>query len=146
MYERIYGLNVTICRFYNAYGDYMPMSGGYRTVLPIFLEQYRKGLPLTITGDGEQRRDFTHVDDIVDAMIRVVELMPSQWGSTFELGRGENHSINEVVDMFGDIVGTTYIDGIPGETRDTLCRSDLARKKLRWNPKNNLEDWIKEQL
>jgi len=144
LYERVYGLEVTICRFYNVYGDYMPMSGGYRTVLPIFLEQYRNGKPLTITSDGEQRRDFTHVDDIVDAMIRVVELMPSQWGSTFELGRGENHSINEVAEMFGG--EKVYIDKIPGESRDTLCRSDLARKKLRWNPKINLEDWIKEQL
>ena len=152
LYERVYGLEVTICRFYNVYGDYMPKSGGYRTVLPIFLEQYRNGEPLTITSDGEQRRDFTHVDDIVDAMIRVVELMPSQWGSTFELGRGENHSINEVVEMFRfgpmshDIPPVKYIDSIPGEARDTLCRSDLARKKLRWNPKINLEDWVKEQL
>tara|TARA_R100000541_G_scaffold59012_2_gene71460 strand:+ start:435 stop:1298 length:864 start_codon:yes stop_codon:yes gene_type:complete len=144
LYERVYGLEVTICRFYNVYGDYMPMSGGYRTVLPIFLEQYRNGKPLTITSDGEQRRDFTHVDDIVDAMIRVVELMPSKWGSTYELGRGENHSINEVAEMFGG--EKVYIDKIPGESRDTLCRSDLARKKLRWNPKINLEDWIKEQL
>ena len=122
----------------------MPMSGGYRTVLPIFLEQYRNSEPLTITSDGEQRRDFTHVDDIVDAMIRVVELMPSQWGSTFELGRGKNYSINELTEMFGG--EKVYIDEIPGETRDTLCRSDLARKKLRWNPKINLEDWVKEQL
>ena len=146
MYEQVYGLDVTICRFYNVYGNHMPQSGGYRTVLPIFLEQYKKGHMLTITSDGEQRRDFTHVDDIIEAMIRVVEWMPSKWGSTFELGRGENHSINEVVDMFGDIIGTIYLDEIPGETRNTLCKSELARKKLRWNPKNNLEDWIKEQL
>ena len=141
MYEQIYGLNITICRFYNVYGDYMINEGSYRTVLSIFKEQYENDKPLTITSDGEQRRDFTHVDDIVEAMIRVVEL--DKWGSTFELGRGENHSINEVVDMFGDIVGATYIDEIPGEARDTLCRSDLARKKLRWKPKNNLEDWIR---
>jgi len=152
MYEQIYELPVTICRFYNVYGDYMPMSGGYRTVLPIFLEQYKKGLPLTITGDGEQRRDFTHVDDIVDAMIRVVELMPSQWGSIFELGRGENHSINEVTEMFKfgtmshDIPPVKYIEPIPGEARNTLCRSELARKKLRWKPEINLKEWIKEQL
>ena len=74
MYEMIYGLNVTICRFYNVYGDFMPTEGEYRTVIPIFLEQYRAGDSLTITGDGEQRRDFTHVDDIVDAMVKVVQL------------------------------------------------------------------------
>ena len=142
MYERIYGLAVTICRFYNVYGDYMPTEGEYRTVLPIFLEQHKNGKPLTITGDGEQRRDFTHVDDIVDAMMRVVHL--NKWGSTYELGRGKNYSINEVADMFGG--ERVYIDDIPGETRETLCRSELARKKLKWKPENNLKDWIGEQL
>jgi len=147
MYEQIYGLPITICRFYNVYGDYMPTEGEYRTVLPIFLEQYDKGLPLTITGDGTQRRDFTHVEDIVDAMIRVVEL--NKWGSVYELGRGENHSIKEVVLMIskfsrGD-VSWNFIPKIKGEVQETLCRSDLARKKLKWEPKINLEDWIKEQ-
>jgi len=142
MYEKIYGLNVTICRFYNVYGDFMSTEGEYKLALSIFLEQYQNGKPLTITGDGEQRRDFTHVDDIVDAMVKVVEL--NKWGSVYELGRGKNHSINEVVDMFGS--DRVYIDEIPGEVRETLCRSELARKKLKWNPKINLEDWIREKL
>ncbi len=142
MYERIYGLNVTICRFYNVYGDFMSTEGEYKLALSIFLEQYKNNKPLTITGDGEQRRDFTHVNDIVDAMVKVVQL--NKWGSVYELGRGKNHSINEVVDMFGS--ERVYIDEIPGEVRETLCRSELARKKLKWNPKINLEDWIREQL
>tara|TARA_B100000287_G_scaffold319838_1_gene303699 strand:- start:1022 stop:1900 length:879 start_codon:yes stop_codon:yes gene_type:complete len=152
MYERIYGLPVTICRFYNVYGDYMPTEGEYRTVLPIFLEQYKNDEPFTITGDGEQRRDFTHVDDIVDAMVKVVQL--NKWGSIYELGRGKNYSINEVVEMFlcnGKFSGVSYkdpiyIDPIPGEMRETLCKSELARKKLKWIPKINLEDWINEEI
>ena len=150
LYERIYELPVTICRFYNVYGDYMPMEGEYRTALSIFLEQYKNGEPLTITGDGEQRRDFTHVDDIVDAMMKVVQL--NKWGSVYELGRGKNHSMNEVAEMFrfGDMAHDTppvkYIDLIPGEVRNTLCKSELARKKLKWEPKNNLKQWIEEQL
>ena len=141
---------MTICRFYNVYGDYMPMEGEYRTALSIFLEQYKNGEPLTITGDGEQRRDFTHVDDIVDAMMKVVQL--NKWGSVYELGRGKNHSMNEVAEMFrfGDMAHDTppvkYIDLIPGEVRNTLCKSELARKKLKWEPKNNLKLWIEEQL
>ena len=142
MYEQIYELNVTICRFYNVYGDYMPTDGEYRTVLHIFLEQYKNGEPLTITGDGEQRRDFTHVDDIVDAMVKVVQL--NKWGSVYELGRGKNHSINEVVHMFNS--ERIYIKQIPGEVRNTLCKSELARKKLKLKPKINLEEWIREQI
>ena len=142
MYEMIYELPVTICRFYNVYGDYMPTEGEYRTVLPIFLEQYKNDEPLTITGDGKQRRDFTHVDDIVDAMMKVVQL--NKWGSVYELGRGVNHSINEVVHMFNS--ERIYIDEIPGETRNTLCKSELARKKLNWKPKINLKEWLEEKL
>ena len=144
MYEMIYELPVTICRFYNVYGDYMPTDGEYRTVLPIFLEQYKNGESITVTGDGEQRRDFTHVDDIVDAMMRVVYC--NKWGSVYELGRGENHSINELAEMFYDGYNITYIDSIPGETRETLCRSELARKKLNWKPKINLKEWLWEKL
>ena len=144
MYEQIYGLNVTICRFYNVYGDFMPTEGSYRTVLPIFLEQHRNDEPLTITSDGEQRRDFTHVDDIVDAMMKVVQL--NKWGSVYELGRGENHSINELAEMFYDGHNVTYIDSIPGEVRETLCKSELARKKLKWNPKINVKEWLWEKL
>jgi len=143
MYEKIYGLNITICRFYNVYGDFMPTEGEYRTVIPIFLEQYKNKEIFTITGDGTQRRDFTHADDIINAMIRVVHL--NKWGSTFELGRGVNHSIKELVNMFPDPTWT-YIEAIPGEMQETLCRSDLARKKLKWEPKINLKEWIKEQL
>ena len=149
MYEQIYGSSITICRFYNVYGDFMSTEGEYKLALSIFLEQYQNGKPLTITGDGEQRRDFTHVDDIVDAIIKVVKL--NKWGSTYELGRGENHSINEVAEMFrfGDMPHDTppikYIDPIPGETRNTLCKSELARKKLNWKPKINLKDWIDER-
>ena len=144
MYEMIYGLNVAICRFYNVYGDFMPTEGEYRTVLSIFLEQYKNGEAITVTGDGEQRRDFTHVDDIVDAMIKVVQL--NKWGSVYELGRGENHSINELAEMVYDGHNITYIDSIPGEVRNTLCKSELARKKLKWNPKINVKEWLWEKL
>ena len=148
LYERIYGLSITICRFYNVYGDNMPESGSYRTVLPIFLEQYKNGEPLTITGQGNQRRDFTHVDDIIGAMMRIVQL--NKWGSTFELGRGKNYSIKELVLMISKFtdgkVSWTHIPEIRGEMKETLCKSELARKKLRWEPKINLNEWLEDKL
>ena len=142
MYNKVYNLPTTICRFYNVYGPHQILDGAYAAVIGIFENQYNAKKTLTVTGDGEQRRDFTHVDDIVDAMMRVVYC--NKWGSVYELGRGKNHSINEVAEMFGG--DKVYIDEIPGETRNTLCKSELARKKLKWKPKNNLENWIKEIL
>ena len=141
MYNKIFGVKTTICRFYNVYGDYMINEGAYRTVLSIFKEQYEKDEPLTITGDGEQRRDFTHVDDIVDGLIKCYE-HTSDITLTYEFGRGKNYSINEIVDMFGS--ERTYIDAIPGEARTTLRENDNARNVLKWKPKNNIGDWINE--
>ncbi len=141
MYNKIFDVKTSICRFYNVYGDYMINDGAYRTVLSIFKEQYEKGEPLTITGDGEQRRDFTHVDDIVDGLIKCYE-HPSDITLTYEFGRGENYSINEIVDMFGS--ERTYIDAIPGEARTTLRENDNAKNVLKWEPKNNIGDWINE--
>ena len=143
MYEIIYGVKVSICRFYNVYGDYMPTEGEYRTVLPIFLEQYKNKTALTITGDGSQRRDFTHVDDIIDAMLKIVEL--EEYGTAFELGRGVNHSIKEVVGMFRD-PSWTFIPKIEGEVQETLCKSEVAKEVLGWNPKINLKEWLEKQI
>ena len=97
---------------------------------------------MTITGDGEQRRDFTHVDDIVDAMMRVVHC--NKWGNTYELGKGKNYSINEVADMFE--IEPVYKDDKPGEALVTLADYSLAKNELGWIPKINLEDYIKEQI
>ena len=70
LYSEVYGLNTTICRFYNVYGPHQIRDGAYATVLGIFENQYLNGEKLTVTGDGEQRRDFTYIDDIVDGLIR----------------------------------------------------------------------------
>jgi UDP-glucose 4-epimerase len=149
MYSNIFGVTTSICRFYNVYGDYMINEGAYRTVLSIFKEQYEKGEPLTITGDGLQRRDFTHVDDIVDGMIRVMRAMNGEvdmfyHGAEFELGRGKNYSINEIADMFGEDYPKEYIDTIKGEVRETLCKDETTKETLEWKPKINLGDWINE--
>ena len=70
LYSNIYEMDTAICRFYNVYGPHQIEEGTYATVIGIFEKQYREGQPLTIVGDGEQRRDFTHIDDIVDGLIK----------------------------------------------------------------------------
>ena len=143
MYSRVFGVTTTICRFYNVYGDHMIDEGAYRTVLSIFKDQHEKGEPLTITGDGEQRRDFTHVDDIVDGLIKCTENF-SVVPMVYEFGRGENYSINEIADMFGG--DKTYIDSVPGEVRNTLRTNENARNVLKWKPTKNVNEWIKNEI
>jgi UDP-glucose 4-epimerase len=139
LYKKHFGVDVSICRFYNVYGPHQLTVGEYCTVVGIFENQYENKEPLTITGDGTQRRDFTHVDDIVDGLILTSE-NETCWDE-IELGRGNNHSINELADMFN--TETTYIDERPGEARETLCNTLIAKRLIGYEPKVNLDDYIK---
>ena len=141
LYYEIYNLNVTICRFYNVYGPYQLTEGPYCTVIGIFQKLYENNEPLTITGDGEQRRDFTHVDDIVDGLVRCIDI---DGYNEYEFGRGRNYSINEIADAFGEDYPKEYIDKLPGEMRETLCTDTKAFDDLRWSPIEDVINYIRD--
>ena len=139
LFFECFKLQYSIARFYNVYGPYQLTKGGYTTLIGRWINNIEKGLQCEIYGDGEQRRDFTHVDDIVEALIQIME--QEKYGYTFELGRGENISVNEVAKMFQ--ISPVHKESKPGEARHTLCESPVAKKLLNWNPKINLKDYIK---
>tara|TARA_B100000131_G_scaffold322907_1_gene378691 strand:+ start:4128 stop:5021 length:894 start_codon:yes stop_codon:yes gene_type:complete len=146
MYNKLFDLPMAICRFYNVYGPHQLTEGEYCTVIGIFETQYKNGEELTITGDGEQRRDFTHVYDIVDGLVKCGDALVLDTnkykvnGQIFELGRGENYSINVVAQSFD--WGYTYIPKRPGEVKETLCTDTKAKELLGWNPTIDLLDYI----
>jgi UDP-glucose 4-epimerase len=144
LYSSVYDLNTTICRFYNVYGEHHIREGAYATVIGIFENQYFSEKSLTITDDGEQRRDFTHVSDIVNGLVKCVG--KDFRAEEFEFGTGENHSINELADMFGKDYPKEYIDKRPGEYPETLCVDKKAKELLDWTPKNKLEDYVNGML
>lgn len=141
LYYEIYDLNVTICRFYNVYGPYQLTEGPYCTVLGIFQKLYENNEPLTITGDGEQRRDFTHVDDIVDGLVRCIDI---DGYNEYEFGRGRNYSINEIANAFGEDYPREHIMAYKGEMRETLCTDIEAIEELGWKPTRDVIEYIKE--
>ena len=140
LYKKHFGVDVSICRFYNVYGPHQLTEGEYCTVVGIFENQYENKEPLTITGDGFQRRDFTHIDDIVDGLILTSE-NETCWDE-IELGRGENFSINELADMFN--TNTKYIDERPGEARETLCNTLIPKRLIGYEPTRNIKDYVEE--
>ena len=149
LYSDVYNVPTSICRFYNVYGPHQLVDGPYCTVVGIFMEQYKKGEPLTITGDGEQRRDFTHVEDIVDGLYSCMRAMHGEVdmryaGAEWEFGRGVNHSINELASYFGSNYPTKYIPARKGEYDITLCDDENTRKGLDYNPTRNLDDYIRD--
>ena len=108
----------------------------------LYGSQYRNNEPLTITADGEQRRDFTHVNDIVDGLYRCIGRESK--ADIFELGSGRNYSINEVASLFK--TKTKYIPARNGEYPFTLCDYSYAHQELGWKPKENLKNYIKGVL
>jgi UDP-glucose 4-epimerase len=143
LYNNVYDMDTSICRFYNVYGPHQIEDGTYATLLGIFEKQYREGKPLTIVGTGEQRRDFTHVDDIVDGIVRASEEYFKEC-EIFELGRGVNFSINEIVDMFGKDYPRESLPKREGEYDVTLADYSHAQDLLNWKPKRNIEDHIRD--
>ena len=144
LYSNVYKVETSICRFYNVYGDYQIKEGAYATVLGIFQNQYENNKPLTIVGSGEQRRDFTHVDDIVDGIIKSSE--QKFYGEIFELGRGTNFSIKEIANMFGKDYLKEYIEQRLGEYDVTLADYSHAEKLLGWIPTRNIEDYMEKYI
>jgi UDP-glucose 4-epimerase len=141
MFNNVYGLRCSIARFFNVYGDRQPTSGPYATVVGVFEKQFMTGIPLTITGSGEQRRDFTHVSDIVAGL----EKMSKDPGNCemYQLGTGKNYSINELANFFGSKI--EYIEKRPGEAWITLADNKKAKSELSWSPLAKLSDYIEQQ-
>jgi UDP-glucose 4-epimerase len=141
--QKIYGLKATITRFYNVYGPHHLKEGGYCTVIGKWEKAIELGIPITIYGDGTKRRDFTHIDDIVDALILMEQ--KEAWGEIFELGRGINYSIQEIADMF-EYDNIVYEADKPGEAISTLCEDTKAKDMLGWMPSKTIEEYIKTYL
>ena len=146
MYTDLFGLDTVIFRYFNAYGERQPVRGQYAPVIGIFLRQLAAGEPLTIVGDGEQRRDFTYVKDIVNAniMAALSNADKEAYGQVYNVGSGENHSVNEVAAMISDDV--KYIPSRLGEARISLANVDKIYKTFAWKPQQNLEEWVNKQI
>jgi UDP-glucose 4-epimerase len=141
LYNKAYDIPVAIARFFNVYGPGCMVDSPYSPVVAIFEDQIANNKPLTITGTGEQRRDFIHVYDIIDGLIAMSK---RSWNAeTFNLGSGKNMSINELAEMF-DPKHMTYIPARQGEADSSLADISLAKEKLGWKPKIDIEEYIRE--
>ena len=142
MYTELYGLRTVIFRYFNVYGERQPLRGQYAPVIGIFLRQRAAGEPLTIVGDGNQRRDFTHVSDVVSANITAAMTYVDDqfYGQVYNVGTGTNYSVNQIARMISD--NKVNIAPRPGETRYSLANNQKLRKTFGWEPKVNLEEWI----
>jgi UDP-glucose 4-epimerase len=143
LYRMIYGLNVEIARFYNVYGPGEITEGKWAAVIGKWRGQVEQNHPITIVGDGEQRRDFTHIDDIVDGLIKIgfgTDTHEDAW----ELGTGFNYSLNEVAELFVEKFSAVkvYMSQERGNYKETIRVNNDAIDRLGWTPTDKLKEYI----
>lgn len=141
-FARNFGLEYNILRYFNVYGAFQPEDGEYALVISIFLSKFIKNLPLEIHGDGKQRRDFIHVEDVANA--NILAMKSNIVNETFNIGFGKNYSINELANFFNSSI--IYTQKREGDALETLANIDKARLLLNWNPEIDLEEGIKKLL
>ena len=143
LYKKSFDVNVEIARFYNVYGPLEPLDEKFGNVIGIWQVKANKNLPLPIVGDGNQKRDFTHVFDIIDGLLRIANT-EIKHKDAWEIGTGVNYSINQLYSMFKDRYNTVSVN-IPdqrGNYRETLRVNDDLINLLNWHPKDRLKEYI----
>jgi len=143
LYKNSFNVNVEIARFYNVYGPAEPLDEKFGNVIGIWRAKVNKNLPLPIVGDGNQKRDFTHVLDIVDGLFKIANTKIKH-DDAWEIGTGINYSINQLYSMFKKkySISSVNIPNQRGNYRETLRVNDDLINLLNWQPKDRLRDYI----
>jgi len=138
-FAKVYEIETVCLRYFNVYGERQSLTGGYRLVMGVFAQNRLEGKPLTINGDGEQRRDFTYVRDVVRANLLASSSNLVGHGDCINIGNGDNRSVNELANLIG---GEKEYGPSVLEPKATLADNKKARNLLGWSPETKLEDWM----
>jgi len=142
-FAKVYGIETVSLRYFNVYGEGQNIGGAYSLVIGIFFDQMFNGKPLTIRGDGTQKRDFTYVGDVVNANILASKSRMVGSGEVLNIGNGDNRTINQIANLFD--VKKEYIEPVL-EPKETLADIKLAKDLLNWEPTTSVDSWIKQQI
>lgn len=139
MFSNVYGIETVSLRYFNVYGERQSLEGAYALVMCVFARQRLNDEPLTIRGDGEQRRDFTHVMDIARANLLAMNSEKVGKGEVINIGNSDNRSVNQIAKMIG---GPTIKVKPVIEPRETLADNTKAKNLLGWEPQVIIEEWV----
>jgi UDP-glucose 4-epimerase len=146
LYSRLYGVDTVSLRYFNVYSEDQPYDGPYSTVIANWMHLLEEGEPLRIDGDGKQRRDFIHVEDVVDATIACGFYEGELEGKSFDVGTGKNHSINEIkkyVELLQNDVEFRYSEHREGDVESTLADISQITETVDWEPEISFDEGMK---
>jgi len=146
VFYRIYGLETVVLRYFNVFGPRQDLTSPYAAVIPKFIEAMLNGEPLTIYGDGEQSRDFTFVENVVEANLRACRT-ENIAGEFFNIGCGKRTTVNELARIIGKLIDQNvkpiYADPRPGDAKHSLADITKAQRLLNYQPKVDIEEGLR---
>jgi len=152
----VFGLETISLRYFNVFGPHQDPTSQYAAAIPAFVTAILKDKPPTIYGDGEQSRDFTYVDNVVDANLLAARAKKTN-GEVINIACGKAVTVNEIIDMINNLTGRSvkpeYTDPRPGDVKQSLANITAAEKLIGYKPKVSFEqglqsaiDWYHENL
>ncbi|MGH8101994.1 MAG: SDR family oxidoreductase, partial [Chthoniobacterales bacterium] len=146
VFNRVYGLEFVTLRYFNVFGPRQDPGSPYSGVLSLFISSMQKGVPPTVYGDGRQSRDFTYIENVVQANLRACET-PGIAGMVFNAGTGGRYTLNHTLAVLEKLSGrparAKYVESRSGDIRDSQADISLARRKLGYNPQVSFEEGLR---
>jgi nucleoside-diphosphate-sugar epimerase len=147
LYHSLYGLPTIALRYFNVYGQRQDPASDYAAVVPRFITAAKQGEPPTVYGDGEQTRDFTFIENVVNANRLACAAGEAAFGGAYNIGCGDRISLNELLGAIGKLAGRTvepvHEDPRPGDIRDSLAGIELAEERLGFKPGVDLAEGLR---
>lgn len=143
LYSQLYNLSSIVLRYFNVYGPREPLKGEYAPVIGLFKRQHKNNKPMTIVSPGTQRRDFTYIDDVVNANICSMKASGITNHKVYNVGTGKNYSMLELASLIQESASINFIPERPAEVHETLADISETIKDLSWTPRFKLENMIK---
>lgn len=144
IYSKVFGIPIVTLRLFNVYGSGMDGEGAYQLVFTKWIEQMKKGLPLTIYGDGKQTRDFTHISDAVAALIKAMKFKHANMHELINIGSGRQVQINYLATLFHSPI--VHVEPRKFEERFKQADTKKAAKLLKWRPLVSIEEGVASLL
>ena len=143
VFHEVYGLKTISLRYFTVYGPRMRPD----LAIPLFTKSILNNELPIIFGNGEQTRDFTYIDDIIDANLKLLKINRAD-GEVLNIGSGRRVTINYMIDTLKNLLNSDikskYVDSVKGDARDTLANIDKAKKLIGYEPKTSLEEGLRK--
>lgn len=157
LYHELFGLETIGLRYFNVFGRRQDPDGAYAAAIPKFIRAFLQGEAPTVHGDGEQTRDFTYIDNVVQAVSAAAFTENEKtYGQVFNVAYGQNCTVNELLRSISEKLGrlepkvkevsSVHVEERVGDVRDSLASIDKARRELGYDPKYDLDSGLEEAI